>query len=183
MGAMTTCGTKRRATCQSAMVATLTCICRRACKQGCPSGRSTSGSGQVAKAAEALLPGATGKRHRRQTQPLAAGQRSWRADCLAWWTAPGKWPQIDRAKGAQRPVPHTDRRQVVQESLQLVTILPNMATGRGPRSMTTEWMTVGPCGSWRGRGGGRGRATTLRIKTVGLRRFHLRFAMVVPGAW
>ena len=120
MGAMTTCGTKRRATCQSAMVATLTCICKRACKQGCPSGRRTSGSGQVASAAEALLPGATGKRHRRQTQPLAAGPRSWRADCLVWWTAPGKWPHKDRAKGAQRPVPHTDRRQAEQDNLQLV---------------------------------------------------------------
>ena len=80
-------------------------------------------------------------------------------------------------------MPHTDRRQAEQDNLQLVTFLPNMATGRGPLSMTTEWIAVGPCGNWIGKGGGRGRATILRAKIVGRRRFHLRFAMVVPGAW
>ena len=183
MGAMTTCGTKRRATGQSAMVATLTYIFKRACKQGCPSGRSTSGKGHKARAAVARRPGATGKRHRRQTQPRAAGQRSCGTACLEWWTAPGKWPQSALAKGAQRPEPQTDRRQLEQDNPQLVTFLPNMAKGRGPRSITTEWMAVGPCGSSRGKGGGRGRATVLRTNTVGLRRVHLRFAIVVPGAW
>ena len=88
---------------------------------------------------------------------------------------------MDRAKDAHRPVPRADPVQLVQESLQLVTMLPNMAAGRGPESMTTEWMTVGQLGCWMASGGGRGRATTLRIRTVGRLRFHLRLAMVDPG--
>ena len=53
---------------------------------------------------------------------------------------------MERANDAQRPAPRTEPVQLVQESLQLMTLGPNMAAGRGPESMTTEWMTVGPIG-------------------------------------
>ena len=99
------------------------------------------------------------------------------------WTAPGKGPQTERAKAAQRPVPQTEAGQLAQESLQPATLLPDMPMGRGPLSIITEWMTVGPVGCTMDSGGGLGRGTALRTRTVGFLRFHLRLAMVVPGAW
>ena len=96
------------------------------------------------------------------------------------WTAPGKGPQMERAKVAQRPVPHAVAVQFAQEIRQPATLLPDMPKGSGPTSIITEWMTVGPVGCIMASGGGLGRGTTLRTKAVGHRRFHFRLAMVVP---
>ena len=94
----------------------------------------------MANAAAALLPRATGKRQRRQAHPRTAGQRSCRALCRV------RGLQKDLAKAAQRPVPHALAVQLAQEMRQLATLLPHMPMGRGPASITVQWMTVGPVG-------------------------------------